>query len=249
MTLTVAERFRGPARSGNGGYLAGLLAARLAAARGDRPDRAAAAVRVRLHAPPPLDTTLTVDVDVETATATLRDGSVVVATAARSDLERTAVPAVGFETAASAGPYAGAVDHPFPGCFVCGPDRAEGDGLRLFPGRLEPGRTACTWVPDASVADADGVVPAEIVWAALDCPGGWSADLTGRPMVLGTITASVLRAPDLGERCVVVGRLDEGDERRSLTSTALYSGDTLLARAEAIWIRVDPDTFNRLALR
>ena len=62
------------------------------------------------------------------------------------DLEREVVPSVGT-TRSRRRPdrYAGADDHPFPGCFVCGPDRAEGDGLRLFPGGLGPGRTACTW--------------------------------------------------------------------------------------------------------
>jgi hypothetical protein len=33
--------------------------------------------------------------------------------------------------------------HPFPTCFTCGPDRAPGDGLRIFPGPLshgDPGR-------------------------------------------------------------------------------------------------------------
>jgi hypothetical protein len=66
-------------------------------------------------------------------------------------------------------------------------------------------------------------------------------------MVLGTMTATVVRAPEVGEHCVVVGRLDATDDRRSFTSTALYgaAGD-VLARAEAVWIRVDPTLFNQL---
>ena len=51
----------------------------------------------------------------------------------------------------------------------------------------------------------------------------------------------------MGEQCVITGRLDTVDERRSSTSTALYGSDgDLLARAEAIWVRVDPEVFNRL---
>ena len=249
MTITVAHRFRGPARSGNGGYTAGLLAERLIASRRDRIGAGAPPVRVRLHVPPPLETGLDVDLDLVGGTATLRAGSVVVATAAFAELDREVVPPVApDEVASGIGPYAGATSHPFPGCFVCGPDRAEGDGLRLFPGTLGPGRTACAWQPDRSVAGADGQVPTEVVWAALDCPGGWSSDLRGRPMVLGTMTAAVVRVPDVAEPCVVVGRLDATDERRSSTSTALYGADgALLARAEAVWVRVDPDVFNRLA--
>jgi hypothetical protein len=249
MTITVANRFRGPARSGNGGVTAGMLAARLIASQPGQERTNARPVQVRLQTPPPLATAMEVDLDLEAGTATLLDGEMTVATATWSTLEREIVPSVPYdEVAEVVGPFAGAVDHPFPGCFVCGPDRGVSDGLRLFPGAISAGRTACTWAPDSSVAGTDGAVPVEIVWAALDCPGGWSSDLAGRPMVLGTMTASVLRVPQIGERCVIVGRLDQTDERRSSTSTALY-GDAgeLLARAEAVWVRVDPAVFNRLA--
>lgn len=253
MTITVARRFRGPSGSGNGGYTAGLLAERLLRARpvpGGESSGPAAAVRVRLHVPPPLDAPLEVEVDAADGSATLWAGSTTVATATWSALEAALVPPVPYdEVARRTGPYEGATDHPFPGCFVCGPDRADGDGLRLFPGGLGPGNTACTWRPDASVVGSGGTAPAEIVWAALDCPGGWSSGLNRRPMVLGTMTAEVLRLPRVDERCVVVGRLDQADDRRSSTSTALYVGTTLLARAEAIWVRVDPAVFNRLAAR
>jgi hypothetical protein len=186
---------------------------------------------------------------VDGASVTMRDGAVEIATASWSALEREAVPPIQYdEVAARVGPFAGVVDHPFPTCFVCGPDRPEHDGLRLFPGALGPGRTACTWEPDQSVVDDHGAVGPAVVWAALDCPGGWSSDLAGRRLVLGTITAEVLRAPEIGERCVVVGRLDASGERRSSASTALYgTGSELLARAEAIWVRVDPVVFNQLS--
>ena len=46
------------------------------------------------------------------------------------------------EAVAASATYPGFSAHPFPTCFVCGPERAEGDGLRLFPGRLPDGRTA-----------------------------------------------------------------------------------------------------------
>ena len=46
--LVVPARFNGPARSGNGGYVAGSLAARV-------PDAADRPVEVTLRRPPPLD--------------------------------------------------------------------------------------------------------------------------------------------------------------------------------------------------
>src|SRR5262249_60356064 len=64
-----------------------------------------------------------------------------------------AVDPVAVDTARSAEQeYAGFRSHPFPECFTCGPERAEGDGLRIFPGPDGPGRTACTWTPHPSMA-------------------------------------------------------------------------------------------------
>ena len=43
--------------------------------------------------------------------------------------------------------------HPLPMCFVCGPARVHGDGLRIIPGALPPrpdyktGTFAAPWVP------------------------------------------------------------------------------------------------------
>ncbi len=86
--------------------------------------------------------------------------------------------------------YPGLRSHPFPGCFACGTDRAEGDGLRIFPGPV-PGRAdtvASLWVPHTSLAVRGDVVDRGVervgvptTWAALDCVGGWSEDLEGRP--------------------------------------------------------------------
>ena len=45
------------------------------------------------------------------------------------------VPAPSFdEAAAAARGYRGFAVHPYPGCFVCGTEPAEGQGLRLRPG-------------------------------------------------------------------------------------------------------------------
>ncbi|HVH51472.1 MAG TPA: hypothetical protein VM690_04955, partial [Gaiellaceae bacterium] len=59
-------------------------------------------------------------------------------------------------------------DHPFPGCFACGPERDEGDGLRLRPAPVGDGRVVAPWKPFA--ADR------ELVWAVLDCPGAYAVN-------------------------------------------------------------------------
>src|SRR5690348_780522 len=109
-SFRIARRFRGPERSGNGGYTAGRLAA----------------------------------------------------------LPAAAPEAVGFEDATAARrSYRGLVRHPFPGCFTCGTEREPGDGLRLAPGLVGDGRTACVWLPDPSLASGPdpGMGGTEFVWA------------------------------------------------------------------------------------
>lgn len=247
-TLVVPASRNGPAGSGNGGWTAGALAAFLRPARGD-------CVTVRLRQPPPLETPLQVLLDEGVATAVLGTGT---ATGERGErdvvLEARAepceelpalqvVPRVDDDTARAVQVgYRGAQGHPFPTCFACGPDRPVGDGLHLRPGPLpdHPETTACTWLPGPDV-------DAPTVWAALDCPGGWSVDLAGRPMVLGTMTATVDRLPAPGEACVVMGCALEREGRKARTATTLWSGDQVLARATAVWLAVDPAMFSGLA--
>lgn len=245
-TLVVPARFNGPRASGNGGWSAGALAALLLP-----PDDAGTPVSVRLHAPPPLETAM--DVELSGApgsrSAVARAGTDVVLTAGEvaDDALPPAVPAVDAEAAAAtAARYRGRKDHPFPTCFTCGPERAPGDGLRLEPGTLlfRDDVTACLWTPDASLDAGDGAVAVPSVWAALDCPGGWSVDLVGRPIVLGSITAAVHRRPRVQERCVVMGAALATSGRKTLTATTLYDeGGAELARAGHVWVEVDPAAF------
>ena len=235
-SLTIAARFAGPPSSGNGGYTAGRLATRVT---GDGP------VSVTLRTPPPLHTPLLVET--AAGAARLLRGGELVAEAASGDFSRPPAPPVDLERALAVEPsYAGLVDHPFPTCFVCGPARTGGDGMRLTPGPSEPGRTACVWTPDASLSAVDDptVAAGEFVWSALDCPGGWTSDLQSRPLVLGKMTASYDRRPRIGRPHVVVGALHASEGRKTFTSTALYEpGGDLLARAEQVWIAVDPASF------
>ena len=130
--------------------------------------------------------------------------------------------------------YPGFALHPFPECFVCGPARSPGDGLRLFPGRLGDSRTACTWTVSAEWSGQP-----ELVWAALDCPGGWSAQIEGRPMVLGRMTAQLQALPETGEECVIMGLLLGAHGRKTWTATTAYGTDGReLGRAHATWLTV-----------
>jgi hypothetical protein len=241
--LVIADRFRGPARSGNGGYTCGALAA---LAPSDW-----AATTVRLSQPPPLDVAMTVSRSEELLVASY-DGTEV-ARAARADHDPEPVPAVDAATARAAeAAYPGLTSHPFPTCFACGTGREPGDGLRIFPGPLPEGRVAATWTPDPSVAadwheysDAAREVGHAVTWAALDCAGGWAADIGERLMVLGTMTARLHSLPKLGEEHVVVGAARGESGRKRMSAVSLYdAAGGLVGTAEHVWIAVDPKDFN-----
>jgi hypothetical protein len=244
--VVLPARFNGPARSANGGFACGTLAGRVPGA-GSRP------VEVTLRRPPPLETPLTVT-GADAGSVLLARGGETVAGARVVDEELTAVEEVTPEAAARAmSGYPGLRRHPFPTCFACGPERAEGDGLRIFPGPVGgPGSlVASMWVPREDHAETgdllDGVhrCGAAVTWAALDCVGGWSEDLEGRPCVLGRMTARVDALPVVDEPHVVVGRLLGREGRRSFTASTLYDADgRIVGTARHVWVQVDPAAFS-----
>jgi hypothetical protein len=212
--MRIAERFTGPPGSGNGGYSAGLFA-------GDAPT-----AEVTLRLPPPLGVELTV------ADGLVTDplGQTIAQVRAVEPVTEVveAVPAsVAAEVSRG---YPGFTAHPFPGCWVCGPEHP--DGLRIFPGPLAPGRTAAPWTPGSDV-------DRPTVWAALDCPGGWSVIGAGAVYVLGRITVTVHALPDPGSSCVVVGAAHGVEGRKAQVSSTLYApGGQPLATSRATWVRV-----------
>jgi hypothetical protein len=242
--LVVAARFRGPARSGNGGYSAGALAALAPPGW--------TATTVRLSQPPPLDVAMTVTRSEDLLVASYADREV--ARATRADHEPEPVPPVDVETARGAeAAYPGLAAHPFPTCFACGTGREPGDGLRIFPGPVAAGGVAATWTPAPSVAgdwheyrDATREAGHAVAWAALDCAGGWAADIGARLMVLGTMTARLHSLPKVGEEHVVVGAARGESGRKRMSAASLYDADgRLVGAAEHVWIAVDPQQFER----
>jgi hypothetical protein len=236
--VTIPARFNGPDHSGNGGYVAGMLAEQVGAGP----------ITSTLRLPPPLDVALSWERDSHhdgEIVRLLTAGGALVGEASPGQFAREA-PAMPTAEQAAAGlaAYPGFHQHPFDRCFTCGTARDEGDGLRLFTGPFSQGRTAATWTPHAAFGGADGTLDVPTTWAALDCPGGWAADFTRQAMVLGRMTAEVLRAPRAGEPLVAMGDLSARDGRKFLASTALYATDgELLGRAEQVWIEIDLTTF------
>ena len=195
--VVIDPRFCGPPDCGNGGYVAGLLAAPLGAAS-----------EVRLRAPAPLDEPLEVRVGAEGGRE-LWHGEQLLATARLAPLELAAPEPPPFaEAERRAGSCRAFKTHPFPRCFVCGPDRAEGDGLRILPGWFEERQLAAApWCPAANLS-RDGQVAAEFVWAALDSPSAFPLleppeSVRHEPMVLGALTVDLRQPVAAGEPSTV----------------------------------------------
>ncbi len=229
--LRLGERFCGPPASANGGYACGAIAELLSGG-----------VEVTLRRPPPLGRPLRLRVDDRDGTAVVHDGDELVAEA-RPATVTLAVPGTASpaQARAAAGRYPLFQGHPFPTCFTCGPDRAAGDGLRIFPGPLPGGDLwAAPWTPDPSVADQDGLVVPEVVWAALDCPSGFAAGVGDIVMVLGRMAARVLARPRAGTAyCLVAWHEGPADGRKQPASSALLDvHGRVLAVARTVWVTV-----------
>lgn len=225
IALCIDRRFRGPPDSGNGGYFAGLLARELGGSD----------VAVTLRRPAPLGVALRAEA--ENGRARLLHGEVVLAEAERAALDIIVPPSPSLAEARAAEGRFDASRHIYPGCFVCGPERAPGDGLCIFPGVLGDGRVAASWTPEAELAGADGLVRTEFVWAALDCPGYFAVQDQAGLALLGRI--GVLRhAPVPAGGPLVVQAWSLGsDGRKHRAGTALHGADgRLLAAAEQIWV-------------
>jgi hypothetical protein len=229
--LTIPARFNGPPASGNGGYACGVLGALIAEC-----------ATVRLHRPPPLDTELRAVEDDGDWTLLAGQDLVAYGRADELDLDVPEPPSAEQAVAAERD-YVGLHDHIFPTCFVCGPDRELGDGLRLFTGAVDGrGVVACGWRPTDDVGGETSAVDDRVVWGALDCPTYFGGIRGGFPdqAVLGSLTAKLLRSVEVGRLHVVIGWPLEQAQRRWFGGSAIFTDEgELCAFARGIWVRVD----------
>lgn len=222
--MIIPARFNGPRDSGNGGYTCGRVAAELGAGGAE----------VSLRAPPPLETELTVERDGEVVRVS--DGDTVIAEGRPADVDVGALPDpvdVGrAEEAVAAGKHDWTTAHPFPTCFVCGPDREDHDGLDIYPVELDE-RWVATWSPEE---------PGR-VWPALDCPT--AAPLMNPdkdpPIVLARLAAAIDEEPVVGEPHVIISWELSRDGRKREAACALFDAEgRALARSRALWIELRP---------
>lgn len=233
-SIRIDQKFCGPPNSGNGGYVCGKLAKYIPGI-----------AEVSLRQPPPLNVDLRVEKSGDTFQLLQNDVLIAEAKSARLVMDVPTPP--GPSTAElAARSYAGFKNHYFPSCFVCGPKRKEGDGLRIFAGPTPNKQlVAAPWTPQDNLFDHRGELLSEFYWAALDCPGAYALHEKKDSMkVLGRLTVKMDRPVTKGEKLIVIG-WDMGSEGRKFYSgTAIYNEEgTLKASAKAIWIEIPGNTF------
>ncbi len=235
--VVVTQQFCGPPNSGNGGYCCGMLVA-------DLQGPASAMLRARI----PLDVGLRLEIGDQSTQLFDEEGNLIGVgrPATVEDLPTVPQPPSLDQAIAAETRHLGHTGRYHPICFTCGPDRLEGDGLRVFPGQIEgaePGYLACPWVPHKNFADKDGLMPVDVIWGALDCPGffSWVVREGRHGALLGTMTGDVLRRPAVDETCIITSWPIVREGRKETAGVALHSSSgELLARAHQVWIVMSP---------
>jgi hypothetical protein len=232
-TVSVPARFSGPPNSGNGGYTCALLARHV----GDPAE-------VTLRKPIPIEREMQV-VRADGVFKLLAGGDVI-AEGKSTEIGVDLIAPVTFAEAQAAAHKSPAFkQHPFPTCFVCGPQRAEGDGLRIFPGIVRDNAVghvfASPWIPAKEFAEMDGKVRREFIWSAMDCPTGFAGGFPYQgKLVTGRLAVHQIAPIRVGEHCVIMSWPIGIDGRKHHAAAALYGEDqTLRTTAKATWIKLD----------
>ena len=233
-SVVVAKRFCGPPENGNGGYTCGLVAHTLTGA----------AVECTIRKPIPIERALRIDVDGNRAR--LLDGDELVIEGVATDIDLPLPAPTRFAEAQEAVKRSPAYqNHPFPTCFVCGPERREHDGLRVFPGPVQAQEGfanlfAAPWIPAPEFADETGHVRSEFIWAAADCPTGFAAGFPYQgKLVTGRLAVKILADVRAEDQCVLMSWSLGTDGRKCHAGAALFdSAGNARAVAKATWIRV-----------
>ena len=226
-SLKIDKRFNGPPNSGNGGYSAGLIAAKL----NFNPE-------ITLRVPPPLEQKM--ELNVKADSAVLMHQDTLVAEAKVTDFQLTIPPAISFAEAAEAIRKPKTYDAVLlPTCFVCGSARKRGDGLAIYPGNIGHQKVATPWTPYEDLGDALGNVKTEFIWSALDCPGAWAIQDSSQFYLLGRMAAKVVQSIKTNTQYIVMGWVLKTEGRKTWTGTAIYDkAGKVGAFAKATWISV-----------
>jgi hypothetical protein len=231
-TISVAKRFCGPPNSGNGGYTCGLISKAMHVP-----------ADITIRRPIPMETELSIHENGEHVRVMNREELIAEAAplifAASVPNEPITFKGADYASANSPAFH----NHPFPTCFTCGPDRAEGDGLRIFPGKWQGNSReyfAAPWAPQSDLADRSGYIREEIIWAAMDCPTGFAAGFPwAGTLVTGRLGAHLVAPVRAGEKCILLSWPTGQEGRKHFAECVLLGEDgTVRAESRATWIKL-----------
>lgn len=226
-TFSIDQRFAGPPFAANGGYFAGMLAEHLGTRHAS----------VDLMAPAPLNRPIEFE-HAEGMGAAWHDGRQVARVVDACPIVPATDP-VDFVTASMASGDVDPAGHPFPACFVCGPERAPHDGMHLLPGPTAEGQYAVPWVPAEWQADPTGTVSLRMVTAALDCPSGFAVLQPEADALLVALTFQVDRLPRVGEHLVVTAQRLSTEGRKAHATSVIHDPEgRRVAMARALWLQL-----------
>ncbi len=237
-SIIIKRRFIGPPNSANGGYACGRIAAFINGS-----------AEVTLRRPPPIEKEMTVRAEVD-GSVTMYDGAILIGSGQSVSFDPVPIEAPTLSQARDAAERTFDESlHTLPTCFVCGPHREPGDGLRIHVGPMDlldeqwKGILAAPWVPGENLADDGGIVLPEFVWAALDCPTAYACSSPAgmRHILLGRQAVEILRRPRVAEKCVIAAQELSHDGRKSYAAATLFGeGGEAIAHCKATWIEVEP---------
>lgn len=231
MILSVDRRFQGSTGIAQGGYLAGLVSELLGLD-----------ISVSFHRPAPVDEKLHLSTEEGTYKLLGSTGLVLEARDLRKAPDPS--PPVSWRRAVEA--RSSVARDPFArdrACFMCG-DHSESLGIQAGP--VNQSQISATPVVFPDWTATDGIVAARFLWAALDCPAGWSVSLDSRDLsaVTGGLSAMMFAPINPGVPLVVTAVPEKhwtGRTRRA--HSAIYdSNGKLIASAESIWVALRQPT-------
>ncbi|TGM34002.1 hypothetical protein EHQ92_17870 [Leptospira biflexa] len=236
----INEKYCGPPMSGNGGYIAGIIANQI--------QNNAAVVKIK--APAPLNQTLFFSNDFESSRIKLiiKESNILIAEGQEDKDFYLDVPEFNAKSIEEIRnpiqAYLGFKKHPFSTCFVCGTERKAKDGMRIFPAKISDQSKfnhlhGSFWNPWKELGDSRGKIFNEIVWAALDCPGGFAVSfLDPRMIVLVKLRARLMNSVFADTTYAIQAWEISRNRRQRIAGTAIYQlGDfKCVAYSEAIWM-------------
>ncbi|MGW5309482.1 hypothetical protein ACWEQ0_06335 [Nocardia thailandica] len=231
-TVTIPEHVHGYPEVAFGGYVAGMLARR----------SGAGPVRVDFRSAVPIGTPIAMTADDAGQVALSGASGTVLARSAPADVPlAVAAPPSWSEAKRATESALASTARPVTDCFGCGVECAPGHGLRLFPWPVRDGAVvAAAWTPDHGLADPNGELPPEIVWSALDCPGGvaaWVFQDMARGAVTAALTATTHRPVLAGAEYLAHAWPIRSEGRKYTVGVALSTREgELCAAAEALWV-------------